>query len=460
MLVNNYNIPITKINLSDLEKEEVIKTLNSGWIVQGQKVAEFEKEFSKFVNVNYSVAVSSCTTALHLALLLLDVKEGDEVIVPSFTFVATANVVEYVKAKPVFVDIDIKTFNISIDSILSIIESKKYKRLKVLMPVNLFGLCAPLDKILKIAKEYNLKVIEDSACGFASYINGKHSGTFGDIGCFSFHPRKIITTGEGGMLITNDEDIYKRAQKLRNHGAIINDLKRHNLNSFYLSDYDEVGYNYRMTDLQASLGLIQLRRAQEILDKRYRIVKKYYNDLSDEEKILLPYVPDNYIHYFNFLLNGDFRYGKSVEEVIKYYKDIIPEALSVRSHSMTQSSFILDKFEKYGLLYDCNTFFPYSSGIKNKPYKYWTKNLIKVPYFWEDDIHMIYKWDWDVRLFISYEGIKVFDFHPIHIFLNCESMNRYNEAKKNNFLNLEKYKYKGYGIYNFFIDLIDLIRGH
>lgn len=315
MLVNNYNIPITKINLSDLEKEEVIKTLNSGWIVQGQKVAEFEKEFSKFVNVNYSVAVSSCTTALHLALLLLDVKEGDEVIVPSFTFVATANVVEYVKAKPVFVDIDIKTFNISIDSILSIIESKKYKKLKVLMPVNLFGLCAPLDKILKIAKEYNLKVIEDSACGFASYINGKHSGTFGDIGCFSFHPRKIITTGEGGMLITNDEDIYKRAQKLRNHGAIINDLKRHNLNSFYLSDYDEVGYNYRMTDLQASLGLIQLKRAQEILDKRYRIVKKYYNDLSNEEKILLPYVPDNYIHsYQSFVIL--FTYGYSLDEIV------------------------------------------------------------------------------------------------------------------------------------------------
>ena len=315
MLVNNYNIPITKINLSDLEKEEVIKTLNSGWIVQGLKVAEFEKEFSKFVNVNYSVAVSSCTTALHLALLLLDVKEGDEVIVPSFTFVATANVVEYVKAKPVFVDIDIKTFNISIDSILSIIESKKYKRLKVLMPVNLFGLCAPLDKILKIAKEYNLKVIEDSACGFASYINGKHSGTFGDIGCFSFHPRKIITTGEGGMLITNDEDIYKRAQKLRNHGAIISDLKRHNLNSFYLSDYDEVGYNYRMTDLQASLGLIQLKRAQEILDKRYRIVKKYYNDLSNEEKILLPYVPDNYIHsYQSFVIL--FTYGYSLDEIV------------------------------------------------------------------------------------------------------------------------------------------------
>ena len=321
-------ISITMINLSDLEKEEIIKTLNSGWIVQGPKVAEFEKEFSKFVNVNYSVAVSSCTTALHLALLLLDVKEGDEVIVPSFTFVATANVVEYVKAKPVFADINIKTFNISIDSILSIIESKKYKRLKVLMPVNLFGLCAPLDKIVEIAKEYNLKIVEDSACGFGSYINGKHSGTFGDIGCFSFHPRKIITTGEGGMLITNNGDIYKRAQKLRNHGAIINNTKDYNLSSFYLSDYDEVGYNYRMTDLQASLGLIQLKRAQEILDKRYRIVKKYYNDLSNEEKILLPYVPDNYIHsYQSFVVL--FTYGYDLNEILnKKNKDLVKKVIS------------------------------------------------------------------------------------------------------------------------------------
>jgi perosamine synthetase len=321
-------IPITKPFFDEEEKLAVNETIESGWIVQGQKVAEFEKEFSKFVNVNYSVAVSSCTTALHLALLLLDVKEGDEVIVPSFTFVATANVVEYVKAKPVFADIDIKTFNISIDSILSIIESKKCKKLKVLMPVNLFVLCSPLDKILKIAKEYNLKVIEDSACGFGSYTNGKHSGTFGDIGCFSFHPRKIITSGEGGMLITNDEDIYKRAQKLRNHGAIINNTKDYNLNSFYLSDYDEVGYNYRMTDLQASLGLIQLKRAQEILDKRYRIVKKYYNDLSNEEKILLPYVPDNYIHsYQSFVVL--FTYGYDLNEILnKKNEDLLKKVIS------------------------------------------------------------------------------------------------------------------------------------
>lgn len=328
MLINNYNIPITKVSLSDLEKEEVIKTLNSGWIVQGPKVAEFEREFSKFININYSVAVSSCTTALHLALLLLNVKKGDEVIIPSFTFVATANVVEYANAKPIFADIDIKTFNISIDSILSIIESKKYKKLKVLIPVNLFGLCAKLDKITEIAKEYNLKVIEDSACGFASYLNGKHSGTFGDIGCFSFHPRKIITTGEGGMLVTNDENIYKRAKKLRNHGAILSDLKRHNLNSFYLSNYDEVGYNYRMTDLQASLGLIQLKRAQDILDKRYKIVKKYYNDLSDEKKLLLPYVPNNYIHsYQSFVVL--FTNGYSLDEILnKKNKDLVKKIIS------------------------------------------------------------------------------------------------------------------------------------
>jgi hypothetical protein len=133
---------------------------------------------------------------------------------------------------------------------------------------------------------------------------------------------------------------------------------------------------------------------------------------------------------FNFLLEGDFRYGKNIEEVIKYYKDIVPEAVSVRSHSMTQSSKILDSFEKFGILYDCNTFIPFSSGIELKPYKHWTNKLIKVPYFWEDDVHCLYEWEWNVEKFIKYKGIKVFDFHPIHIFLNTEDLDRYNRYKQ------------------------------
>lgn len=159
---------------------------------------------------------------------------------------------------------------------------------------------------------------------------------------------------------------------------------------------------------------------------------------------------------FNPLLIGDFRYGKNFEEVIEYYKNIVPEAVGVRSHSMTQNSPILDTFEKFGLIYDCNTFIPYSSNIEVKPYNHWTDKLIKVPYFWEDDVHGIYGWKWDVKQFSNYNGIKVFDFHPIHVFLNTEHLDRYEKSREwhNCEENLPKHRYEGYGTHSFLIDLL------
>lgn len=159
---------------------------------------------------------------------------------------------------------------------------------------------------------------------------------------------------------------------------------------------------------------------------------------------------------FNPLLNGDFRYGKNIDDVIKYYKRIVPEAVSVRSHSMTQSSPVLDSFEKFGLLYDCNTFIPYSSNIELKPYKHWTEKLIKIPYFWEDDVRCIYKWEWTVEKFIGYKSIKVFDFHPIHVYLNTEHLDRYEKSREwhNCEENLPKHRYESYGTQSFLVDLI------
>jgi hypothetical protein len=164
---------------------------------------------------------------------------------------------------------------------------------------------------------------------------------------------------------------------------------------------------------------------------------------------------------FNFLLNGDFRYGKNINEVIKYYKDIIPEAKSVRNHSITQNSIILDGFYKYGLKYDFNIFIPFTSNIKLKPYKDEVSGLIRVPYFWEDDVHCISEWDWDIKKFLNYEGLKVFNFHPIHIFLNTEKIERYENAKLylQNYKELKKFvNKKKYGIKNFFLDLIENIK--
>jgi hypothetical protein len=158
---------------------------------------------------------------------------------------------------------------------------------------------------------------------------------------------------------------------------------------------------------------------------------------------------------FNFLLEGDFRYGKNIKEIIKYYKDIVPEAVSVRSHSLAQSSKMLDSFEEFGLIYDCNTFIPFSSGIEVSPYNI-TNKLIKVPHFWEDDVHCLYEWDWNVEKFLKYKGIKVFDFHPIHIFLNTEHLDRYVVSRRNSNegILLSKFRYMGYGTYNFLLDLI------
>jgi dTDP-4-amino-4,6-dideoxygalactose transaminase len=286
------NIPITKPCFTEEDKKAIIEPLMSGWIVQGPNVAKFEKEFSNYTKSKFSLATTSCTTALHIALVALNIKEGDEVIVPSFTFVATANVVEYQKAVPIFVDIDIETFNISPKKI----EEKITRRTKAIIPVHLFGLCADMDEIMYLAKKHNLKVIEDAACALGSLYNGKHAGTFGDAGCFSFHPRKIITTGEGGMVITNDAELYWKVKSLRDHGAMVSDLERHKKGEFALPEYNMVGYNYRMTDIQGALGVAQIKKLDMILRKRRELAQRYNEELKDIEWLSLPKEFSGYRH--------------------------------------------------------------------------------------------------------------------------------------------------------------------
>jgi len=288
-------IPITKVVFGAEERAAVQRPLDSGWVVQGPFVKEFEDKFSHFTGAAHSVATSNCTTALHIAVAALGLKPGDEVIVPAFTWVSTANVVEYMGAKPVFCDIDLDTFNMTVGRIEALITPRTVG----IIPVHLFGLCADMNPIAEIARKHHLWIVEDAACGFGAWYHGRHAGTMSDAGCFSFHPRKSITTGEGGMLTTARADIDTRARSLRDHGASRSDFTRHHKPAAYLlADYEDVGYNYRMTDIQGALGSVQMDRAEWILEERSKRAVVYDHLLESTPWLRAPRIPEGYRHGF------------------------------------------------------------------------------------------------------------------------------------------------------------------
>jgi dTDP-4-amino-4,6-dideoxygalactose transaminase len=286
-------IPITKPFFGSEELQAVQRPLESGWVVQGPYVRQFEERFSAFTGVGFSVATSSCTAALHIAVAGLGLEPGDEVIVPAFTWVSTANVVESMGARPIFCDVDLRTFNIDTNQIEALITPRTVG----IIPVHLFGLCADMGSVLEIARKHNLWVVEDAACGFGAWYRERHAGTFGEMGCFSFHPRKSITTGEGGMLTTQREDLDRLARSLRDHGASRSDLSRHTGKAaFLLAEYNHLGYNYRMTDIQGALGCAQMERAEWILAERSRRALLYDEMLVEVVWLETPVVPDGYVH--------------------------------------------------------------------------------------------------------------------------------------------------------------------
>jgi len=266
--------------------------LLSGWLTQGPKVAAFERAFAERHQVKHALATTSCTTALHLALAALGIGPGDEVIVPSFTWVATANAVLYCGATPVLCDVDRRTNNIDPASVAA----KLTPRTKAVIPVHLFGLCAEIGALRAVLPS-GVKIVEDAACAAGASYGGVSAGTLGDIACFSFHPRKSITTGEGGMLVTNDADLAARADVMRNHGASISEEQRHiGSQPYLLADFDELGFNYRMTDVQAAVGLVQLGKLDTFIGERERWARFYRDALSDITWLRQPIMPNDGQH--------------------------------------------------------------------------------------------------------------------------------------------------------------------
>jgi dTDP-4-amino-4,6-dideoxygalactose transaminase len=266
--------------------------LLSGWMTQGPKVAAFERAFAERHDVKHALATTSCTTALHLALAALDIGPGDEVIVPSFTWIATANAVLYCGATPVLCDVDRRTNVIDPRSM----RAKLTARTKAVIPVHLFGLCADMDAV-RAALPHHVKIVEDAACAAGASYCGLSAGALGDVACFSFHPRKSITTGEGGMVTTNDAEIARRVDVMRNHGASISEEQRHRgPQPYLLASFDELGFNYRMTDIQAAIGLVQLEKLDAFIAERDRWARFYREALSDLEWLVHPVAPNKCRH--------------------------------------------------------------------------------------------------------------------------------------------------------------------
>ena len=286
-------IPITKPYFGEEERLAVQRPLESGWVVQGPEVERFELLFADYTGAPHAVAASSCTTALHIAVAALGVEPGDEVVVPAFTWVSTANVVEHLGGRAVFCDVDLATFNAPPEAMADAVT----ERTVGLVPVHLFGLCADLGPTLDLARSRGFWVVEDAACALGARYRGQHAGTIADAGCFSFHPRKSVTTGEGGMVTTARDDIAATCRSLRDHGASRSDYERHSEDGgFLLSEYELLGFNFRLTDIQGALGCAQMERVEWILDRRRAIAARYDEALADVDWLRTPTTPDGYVH--------------------------------------------------------------------------------------------------------------------------------------------------------------------
>lgn len=309
-------IPVARPYLGREEEQSVIDVLRSGWVTQGPRVAEFEARFSRYIGCEHSVAVSSCTTALHLGLMALGIGPGDEVICPSLSFIATANAIVHAGATPVFCDVDLHSYNLDPERIEESISS----RTKAILVVHQIGLPAAMDKILAVAARFGLVVVEDAACAIGSEFDGQLIGRpLGALACFSFHPRKILTTGEGGMITTGDAGTAERLRRLRQHAMSLSDVARHNATQIATETYDEKGFNFRMTDMQAAIGITQLERLEGLLTRRRYLAKRYTASLQHLPWLVVPCVPPNCWHnYQSYMVRLVAGYEHKRDAIMQY----------------------------------------------------------------------------------------------------------------------------------------------
>jgi len=280
-------IPVARPEMGEPEWRAVRTVIESGWVTQGPKVAEFERATADLCGARHAVAVSSCTAALHLALLCCGITRGDEVIVPSMSYIATANAVVHAGATPMFAEVEPRTFNLDITDV-----SKRIgPRVKAILLVHQLGLPADIDAFAALATRHGLRLIEDAACAIGSRYRGRPIGSHSELVCFSFHPRKVVTTGDGGMITTHSDALAARLRLLRHHGMSVPDSVRHGAPRVIRESYAEVGYNYRMTDIQAAVGIEQLKRLPEMLKRRRMLAARYDRGFGKHPIIQPPFVP-------------------------------------------------------------------------------------------------------------------------------------------------------------------------
>lgn len=363
-------IPLAKPNIRQNEIDIVGSVLKSGMLVQGKFVDALENEITNITQTSHASALSNGTATLHLALLALGIKPGDEVIVPAFSYVATANVVELIGAKPVFVDIDISTFNIDTNKI----ESAITPATKAIIPVHEFGLACDIGEVLKIAKKHNIFVIEDAACALGAKFEGQHVGSFGDFGSFSFHPRKAISSGEGGILVSNDINRDKKIKILRNHGVeYINGMM----------EFTEFGFNYRMTDMQAAMVVSQLPNLNSSIEYKQKLAYIYFENIKTK-KIKLPTVPSYAKHTwqtFHVLLDDSINRDQLIQSLkskmigTNYGAQCIP-AVNVYKRKYNYDCKAM--FPNALLAYECGLALPIYDLLTEDQLNYITKTLNQI----------------------------------------------------------------------------------